>query len=178
MWPFKSWLGDFPLTLCTCMLFQEASCNPVLFCYTACWLIGSTSRSYLIHSPIASIWVADRKLTFHLSHDFPSRISLLAKMPVQGATSRACCVRGPPCSGQAGTRCTDTPAGIHQLLGEAKLTVSCSAASLWIIFISAVWLLSSLSLSFQIDAVIQPHCRNPYLSLRMIFCKATSPSDI
>lgn len=85
-------------------------------------------------------------------------------MPLQGATSRACCVRGPPCLGQAGTRYTDTPAGIRQLLGEAKLTVSCSAASLWITVISAVWLLSSLSFSFQTDTVIRPHCRNLYLS--------------
>lgn len=95
----------------------------------------------------------------------PHTVSFLPKCHFWGATSNACWVMETTVLG-AGRKLNaplcraNMPVGIDHTLGEAKLTASCWATSLWIIFISAAWLLSFLSLSFQIDAVIWSHCRN------------------
>lgn len=140
------------------------------FCHATWTLRGSTGRSnlsYPIYSAIDSIWVAGRSLAFNLHHNFASRIFFPAKTPLLRCHQRCLLShRNHRARGRWQTEhspcCADMPVGIDHGLGEAKLTVSCWATSLWIIFISAAWLLSFLSLSSQIDAVIWSHGRNLY----------------
>lgn len=124
--------------------------HTISFCYTAWRPRGPTGRSnlrYLIYSAIDSIWVAGRRLAFNLHHDFASCVFFPAKTPLLGCHQRCLLShRDHRARGRQRTErspcCAGMPVGIDHGLGEAKLTVSCWATSLWIIFISVAWLLS------------------------------------